>query len=298
MDFFRIISDLKKSDSSMILYSLLNRIPIIIIGEEANEVDDFLIELSELMHFRKDLVFYTDFISIEEYQQLLQNESIDYNSQRTQVRCPCGVSNKPFVDFDYYDSWIMGFEINCEKKETKVLKNYIKSRIPVFLGIQFISNTIKVELEGINSKDLDFTFEQNVLQKISQDTEKAVIKMKRVLSERIKSEKLDKELINNLLDFEIEKQELKKNILKSEIQNFFSASKRAFFILSRMQLMNGFEMNTRIGSKTLLETIDYDEASMERIIAFINKEWGENFSELFENGKKANALDSMQSLWG
>jgi len=298
MDFFRIISDLKKSDSSMILYSLLNRIPIIIIGVDANEIDDFLIDLSELMHFRKDLVFYTDFVSMEEYQQLLQNESIDYNSQRIQVRCPCGVSDKSLVNFNHFDSWIMGFEMKTEKKKIQVLKNYIKSRIPIFLSIQFIFDIVNVELEGINSKDFDFTFEQNVLQKISQDTEKAVIKMKRVLSERIKSEKVDKELVNNLLDFEVEKQELKKNILKSEIQNFFSASKRAFFILSRMHLMNSFEMNTRIGSKTLLETIDYDEASIERIIAFINKEWGEDFSELFENGKKANALDSMQSLWG
>jgi hypothetical protein len=298
MDFFRIISDLKKSDSSMILYSLLNRIPIVIIGEDTNEIDDFLIELSELMHFRKDVVFYTDFISIEEYQQLLQNESIDYNSQRTQVRCPCGVSNKCINYFNNFDSWIMGFEMKNVKKEVHSLNIYIRSKIPIFLGIQIIANSIKIELEGINSKEVDFTFEQNVLQKISQDTEKAVIKMKRVLSERIKSEKLDIDLIHNLLDFEVEKQELKKNILKSEIQNFFSASKRAFFILSRMNLLNGFEMNTRIGSKTLLETIDYDDASIERIIAFIRKEWGEDFSELFENGKKANALDSMQSLWG
>ena len=298
MDFFRVISELKKSISSMILYSLLNRIPIIIIGEEANEVDDFLIELSELMHFRKELVFYTDFISIEEYQQLLQNESIDYNSQRTQVRCPCGVSYKSLINFEYFNSWIIGFEMKDQRKKVQELMNYIKSRIPVFLGIKFISKSINVELEGINSKEFDFTFEQNVLQKISQDTEKAVIKMKRVLSERIKSEKLDRDLINSLLDFEVEKQELKKNILKSEIQNFFSASKRAFFILSRMNLMNNFEMNTRIGSKTLLETIDYNEASIERISTFIHKEWGEDFSELFENGKKANALDSMQSLWG
>jgi hypothetical protein len=57
-------------------------------------------------------------------------------------------------------------------------------------------------------------------------------------------------------------------------------------------------MNTKIGSKTLLETIDYKDAPIDRIISFINKEWGEDFSLLIENGKKVNALDSMQSLWG
>ena len=38
--------------------------------------------------------------------------------------------------------------------------------------------------------------------------------------------------------------------------------------------------------------------NVERIISFICKEWGEDFSSLIENGKKVNALDSMQSLWG
>jgi len=298
MDFFSFISNLKKSSSSMILYCLLNRLPIIVFGNDSNNVDDFLIELSELMHFRKDLVFYTDFISREEYQQLLQNEDIDYNTQRTQIRCPCNVSNKSLMIFNHFDSWIIGFETINEKKKMEILNDFVRSKISAYLEIRFFSDSISIELVGLNEKEIDLAFEQNVLQKISQDTEKSVIKMKRVLSERIKSDKLDKDLIANLLDFEVEKQELQKNILKSEIQNFFSGSKRAFFILSRMHLMNGFEMNARIGSKTLLETIDYNEASIERIISFIYKEWGEDFSELFENGKKANALDRMQSLWG
>ena len=298
MDFFRFVSNLKKSSSSMILYCLLNRLPIIIFGNDSNDVDEFLIELSELMHFRKDVVFYTDFISLEEYQQLLQNEDIDYNTQRTQIRCPCSVSKKSLMLFDHFSSWIIGFETINEKKTIKMLEDFVRNKIPIFLEIRFFSDSISVELIGLNEKEIDLAFEQNVLQKISQDTEKSVIKMKRVLSERIKNEKLDKELIASLLDFEVEKQELQKNILKSEIQNFFSGSKRAFFILSRMHLMNGFEMNARIGSKTLLETIDYYDASIERIISFIYKEWRENFSELFENGKKVNALDRMQSLWG
>jgi hypothetical protein len=192
----------------------------------------------------------------------------------------------------------MGFEVSEEKGHINNLKSIITKKVPIFLLIQLFGGTISINIEGMTLKQLDLSFESNILQKISQDTEKAVVKMKRVLSEKIKSEKLDKDLIKTLLDFEIEKQELKKNILKSEIQTFFSGSKRAFFILSRLHLLNGFEMNAKIGSKTLLETIDYEEATIRRIISFINKEWGEDFSDLFENGKKVNALDSMQSLWG
>ena len=147
-------------------------------------------------------------------------------------------------------------------------------------------------------KLIDLTLEQNILQKISQDTEKSVARMKRVLSEKIKSNKLDKDLIKTLLDFEVEKKELKKNIFKKEIQNFYSGSKRAFFIFSRLNLLNNLEINTKIGSKTLLETIAYEEAPIDRILSFIVKEWGEDFSNLIENGNNVFIGDKIQSLWG
>ena len=122
--------------------------------------------------------------------------------------------------------------------------------------------------------------------------------MKRTLSGKVKTEEIDEDLIKTLLDFDIEKEELKRNIFKKEIQNFYSGSKRAFFIFSRLNLLNNIDMNTKIGSKTLQETIDYDDAPIERIVSFVSREWSEDFSLLIENGKKVNALDSMQSLWG
>ena len=113
----------------------------------------------------------------------------------------------------------------------------------------------------------------------------------------IEEHDLDDDLINTLLDFDVEKYELKKNILKKEIQNFFSGSKRAFFILTRLNLLNDLEINTKIGSKTLLETIDYEQVSINRITSFINKEWGEDFSNLIENAKKVFIGDKIQSMW-
>jgi hypothetical protein len=47
-----------------------------------------------------------------------------------------------------------------------------------------------------------------------------------------------------------------------------------------------------------LETIDYEEVPIERIISFIKKEWGEDFSDLIEDGKKSFMGDKIVSLWG
>ena len=62
--------------------------------------------------------------------------------------------------------------------------------------------------------------------------------------------------------------------------------------------MNNIGVQTRIGSKTLLETIDYQEAPIERIISFIHKEWTEDYSILIEDGKKSFMGDKIVSLWG
>lgn len=298
MNFFKILEKLKRADASIIIYCLLDRIPIIVLGEDSDRIDSFLIELSELIHFRKEFVFYTDFISISEYEDLIQNESIDYNSQRAHIRCPSNVALKALNHFEIFDSWLIGIKIPDNINNINNYKNSIKKKINPFLSISLLSNKILVELEGFNWRLLDLTLEQSLLQKISQDTEKSVAKMKRVLSEKIKSNEIEEDLMKTLLDFEIEKTELKKNIIKKEIQNFYSGCKRAFFIFSRLNLLNSIDTNTKIGSKTLLETIDYEEAPIERVLTFIHKEWREDFLNLVENAKKVNALDSIQSLWG
>ena len=298
MNFFKILDKFKRHYISLILYCLLDRIPIIVMGDDSEKVNNFLIELSELIHFRRDYVFYTDFISLEEYEDLISNENIDYNYQRAHIRCPCDVAIKALNIFKNIDSWLIGIVSPRQKEDLVKLKDFISKKARIILYISFFSNNFSIDLEQINLKSVDLTLEENIFKKISQDTEKSIIKMKRVLNDKITSNQLDRDLVKTLLDFEVEKSELKKNIFKREIQNFYSGSKRAFFILSRLNLLNNIEIYTKIGSKTLLETIDYEEAPIERIVSFIRKEWGENFSDLIEDGKKSFMGDKIVSLWG
>jgi hypothetical protein len=298
MNFFKNLDTFKKDYNSLILYCLLDRIPIIVMGDNPDEVDNFLIDLSDLVDFRKEYVFYTDFIHVNEYEDLISNEQIDYNYQRAHIRCPCNVAIKALNTFKSIDSWLIGVVIPKHPKDLLKLKDFINKKAEYILYISLFLDTISIDLEQITLKSLDLTLEENIFKKISQDTEKSIIKMKRVLSDKISSDQLDKDLVNTLLDFEIEKSELKKNIFKKEIQNFYSGSKRAFFILSRLNLVKNIEFHTKIGSKTLLETIDYEEAPITRIVSFIYKEWGENFSDLIENGKKSFIGDKIVSLWG
>ncbi len=298
MNFFKFLDKLKRSYNSLILYCLLDRIPIIVLGDNSEKIDNFLVELSELIHFRKEYIFYTDFISNNEYETIISNENIDYNYQRAHIRCPSNVSLKALSQFDNINSWLIGIVIPKQKEQLLFIKDSINKKNEKLIYITILVNTISIEVIGINLKLIDLTLEQNIFKKVSQDTEKSINKMKRVLNDKITVDKLDKDLSNTLLDFKEEKYELKRNIFKREIQNFYSGSKRAFFILSRLSLLNTVGFYTGIGSKTLFETIDYEEAAIERIISFISKEWGEVFSNLIQDSKKSFLGDKIVSLWG
>ncbi len=298
MNFFKILDKLKKKKPSLILYCILNRIPIFVFGNNEDKIDEFIVEFSELIHFRKEFVFYTDFLSLEEHNHLIQNEYIDYNSQRAHIRCPCDVAFKALKQFNNFNSWIIGIVIPNQKEEFLHIKNQIKEKIQEFLCINISSKNIIVELEGLNVKVIDFTLEQNILQKVFQDTERSITRMKRALSQTINSNKISKELIKMLLDFEAEKKELKRNIFKKEIQNFYSGSKRAYYIFSKLNILSNLEVKAKIGNKILLDTIDYIDAPIERILSFINKEWGENFYDFVEYDKKVIIGEKISTLWG
>ncbi|MGQ4873751.1 MAG: hypothetical protein ACP6IY_06730 [Promethearchaeia archaeon] len=297
IDFFEYLEKFKDKNFPLILFCLLDRIPIIVIGKDPEEVDLFLIELTELLDFRKELVYNTDFISSSEYLLLVQNESIDYHSQRIQIRCSQKISFKALELIDFFDSWIIGFTYN-NKKELEKIEKIIDKKIKNYLKILIHLNDFSIFLKGFTIKNLDLSFEKYIFKKIFQDTEKAINRMKRVVSEKIYNSNIQNDIVLTLLDFENEKKEVKKNIFRKELHNFYSAAKGAFFILSRLNLLHKFDLNTQIGGKTLLETIDYKNANIERLISFIRKEWGEDFSNIVENGKKISIGDKITSMWG
>ena len=135
MNFFKLLDKLKRKQASLILYCLLDRIPIIVFGDDSNQIDDLLLELSELIDFRKEMVFYTDFISNNEYINLIQNEDIDYNTQRIQIRCPDEVSFEALNQFENFRSWLLGINIIKQKDNLLSIKNVIKKKIGIFLNI-------------------------------------------------------------------------------------------------------------------------------------------------------------------
>lgn len=297
MEIFTVLDTLERKEKGLLLYALLNRIPIIIFGNSEEKIDQLIIELIELIDFRKDLVFDTDFISYSEFKNLIENESNDYNTMRVQIRSPTSVSKRALNEFITLKSVIMGFNVK-KAAELKSIREKVRRKASLFLEISMETNHISVKEANDWESTINISLEQNIFKKISENTEVSIDKMKRVLSESITKKGFDGDLKNILLDLEGEKREIKKNIFHKEIRNFYAGSKRAFFVLSKLDLLNKMGIGSKIGSKTLLETIDYHGAPIQRILSFIKKEWGENFSYLIQNNKLTFIGEKIQSFWG
>ncbi|MEJ2251346.1 MAG: hypothetical protein P8Y70_13020 [Candidatus Lokiarchaeota archaeon] len=297
MKLFEFFDKIGKNNTAVLIYCLLNRIPIIICGKDAENVNDLIIEISQLIPFRKDFVFGTDFISEKEYSTLRNIEKIDFNSLRTQISCPTCVSSEILKNFNSIGSMIIGIKL-IEELQFNVTIDSLNKFNTAFCLFNLVSKDKKIKIYGIKCKNIQIDLELKILKKISDDTKKSIIRMKRVLSEKIKQKNLDLDLLTTLLDFRNEKIELQRNILRKEIQNFYSGCKRAFFILSRLDLLKNLNFDTKIGFNTLKETIDFHDVSLERIILFIKKEWGEDYSNLIEKDRMINLSDKIQSLWG
>ncbi len=297
MDIFENFERLGKKSSSIILYSLLNRIPIIVIGDDEDNIDDFLIELSNLIFFRKESVFYTDFISFEDYMVYIQNEDADYGSERVLVRCPCGVSDKFLEIFKEFKSCLIGVKL-LTNGDLKSNTRKIDGKVNNYVLIRMFSDDIELKTKGFNAKSLNLDFEERIMHRVYEGTEKAITRMIRVLKENTKAANLNKEILQEIMNFKIEKTEIKRNFVRLEFQDFYNGAQRAFYILSRMSLLNSLDIPTAIGGKTLLDTIHYSIDNIERILSFIDNEWGLDFSNLIKNGKNSSIGEKIQSLWG
>ncbi|MBN1216418.1 MAG: hypothetical protein JXA99_13385 [Candidatus Lokiarchaeota archaeon] len=298
MTFLESLEKLKMKKRALMLYCLLNRIPIIAYSNSSLDIDDFIIDISNLINFRKELVYYTDFISNSEFQELILNENNDYQSLRIQVRCPSDVAMKAISQLDDLKSFIIGLQYPKENNELILIKELLKLKTDQYLEIIVNEGKIDVELIGFNEKLVNLNFETAIFLKISEKTEKSINKMKRIIKDKINKSEIDINLKNSILDFNLEKGEIKKNIFYAEIQDFYSGAKRAFYILSKLNFLNYLEINATIGTKTLLETIDFEEGSIQRILIFIEREWGDNFIDLISNDRLNFIGDKIQSFWG
>jgi hypothetical protein len=299
MNLTELFSNSNTEDISLILYGLLNRIPILVTGPDDNEIESIINDFSTLLIFRNIMVFYTDFTSADDYLSFIENEEQDFDIQRNTYLCYPFAIEKVIDIVNNFHSWILGCSYT-EKDHT--ILSQIKEKLfvnsPFFIYIEIKNDYLIAQLEGKEFPQFNLTFERWILENAIKKTEISIERMRRVISKRLKIKKIGQDHYHNLMNFKVEELDLKSNIIKKEILDFFQASRRAFSILNRVRSIKELGMKSNISSKTLLNTIAYDRAPIKRILQFILEEWQTRFDEYLELKKVNNFTDTFESLWG
>ena len=260
------------------------------------------------MNFREKLLFNTDFISKDELVLIVQEEEADYDIKRSLFICPNNALQKVIQMFDNFQSWILCFNINegrtMKKSETfnsglRYIIKMIQNKQENLLFIENINNEIKVNMFGRKFKFNDFKFERGIYNKAIKFVDNSIVKMRRIFDQHISLlNNFSSELKEELLDFNFEEINLKKNMFKIQILEFYNAARRAFSILNKISILNSLNIDIEISDKTLLDTISYTETNHSRLIEFIRVEWGENFSEQIDSEPIKYKHDLIEGLWG
>ena len=290
----KLIDLLGRNEFALLLRTILDRIPIVVIGHEPAEVDNLTNELITLAPHRHEYIFESDFIEQDEYLQLCQEENDNFDIPRTIFYSPASASARIFQKIENLKGWIIGFSPPDDLSKTEI-SSQISRIAQDYLIVDL--NEMKLSLNGSEKSSLNLHFEKNLINKAIQKTEVAVERMRRVLKKKIKSGP-SSEVMGAIMGFGNEEAQIQSNIFNQEIKTFAHAGERAIAILNRISLLRGFGVNTELSGKTLLQTIDYEDVDSERLLQFVQAEYGVDFSDCIKGGRITHVGDRIDGFWG
>jgi len=299
MDLIKRFSNSEIEDISLLIRCLLDRIPIIILSDQENVIENLMNELVSLIPFRNAVIFLSDFLDNDDYSQILEYEDYDLNNERNVFLSFPNTTQRAMELIQNFNSWIIGVQITKQNYSSFItVHNKVYSQSDFFLKLEIENENLKAEIIGKKFQNLNISLERWIYQNAINRTEVEIEKMKRVLLKRTRFKKIPDDQISSIMNFDVEEGEIKENIIKKEILNFFNACKRSINILNRMKILESFKIQTKLSPRTLYSTIAYKNAHIERILHFIFCEWKEDFFSLLNFKETSNFTDTFESLWG
>ena len=275
MNFFDILNKVNKIHRPITLYCLLNRIPFFIYTEiKEKDVKAILKNLANMIYFRDIFVLFQELNNNEELAQLINSEDIEDLSNRYTV---IGHTNDfgQLQQFNDFTSFIITInEINEGDIEKLTLSK--------FLILDIRSKSINLTIKGLNIKEIDFSFEENVLNKINIETIKPLDDIVYLLKSQLEVFKIPEgsDVWSNTLDIHKERNAIRTTIMQTELQKFISASEKIYMLLRKAYQFEQIDnqLDIKIKAEELIDPIDYHDASIERMLSFIEANWRNNYS--------------------
>lgn len=294
----------RKARVPRILKAVLDRVPVLVVGRHNESIISVVNQVTELVPFRRELVFYHHFLDQTELQNLYSLEEFDAQSERVVVQSHPETIDK-VLEIQTFKGWVVG----CPAARWREALECLLARHDPVVVIHLLNDgtSLKTQVEGTRASVLKNTkFEKEVLQKC--DAESAFALIEGLLDSKINyqggtgpagaSSDL-RDLMREIARMNEEVQVTEKKLLEKELLGFHVIAFLSFTILSKIESLQQLGVqNLKINEKTLKKTLMYSNAPVDRIHEFIAAEWGSDFSELTVSGWGSWLGDALEGVTG
>ncbi|MBN2229888.1 MAG: hypothetical protein JW779_09880 [Candidatus Thorarchaeota archaeon] len=296
--------DLMGEQFPLLLHAILERMPVLVAGEDIELVDDIAESLTTLCSHRHKLVFWRDFTSESEIMSVWEEEKHDYEVNRTVV---CGLSGNLRLALDRitkFSGWILALPlgstvlgIEVGEKTLEDLLSHIQTTSGN-CGILRVTSPSSIAFSLASSIDSSLDVEKRIVSKILIRKKQSLERIRRLLTKSLRGMNVSDHIINAVLKLEDEAEKLTQDVFEEEINNYVHAARRAVTLLSRIRLARELGASTTLTERNLYEAIGWESGELSDLIRFIRAEWHEDFSDCVKIGALSGLGAWVDSMWG
>ncbi len=294
--------DFMGDDFPLLLNSLLCRIPILVVGDDTELLDDLTESLTHLCQYRHRLVFWRDFTTEDELFMVWSEEKHDYEVDRTLV---CSFSSS----FDLVMERIthfMGWVISMPRSKIREGSSHADiNEITAKLlanspncGVLRVLSPSSFEFSLAKGGVIKTAVEEQIISKILTRTHASLERIRRLLKKSLRNLKFSDSMLSSILSLDDEAEKITQDMFNEEINRFIHAARRAVTLLSRIRLTRELGAKTALSERNLCDAIGWDGGSLFELIRFIKSEWHEDFSDCVKGGSLSDLGAWVDSMWG
>ncbi|MHA1215707.1 MAG: hypothetical protein ACTSPX_00050 [Candidatus Thorarchaeota archaeon] len=288
----------------VLLHAVLNRFPIIVVGEDTEIVDDLVSSIAMLAPHHHTLVFWRDFTSEDEITAVWEEERHDYEVARTTVCCLSSNIRLALDRVRSFNGWIIGVTVGKRALGLEVDESVIEKLRDLLTDQSRNHGVLRVK----SPSDLVFhtacppagklQVERHIVNKILTRKKQSLERIRRLLKKSVRGMEVPTAIVQALLQLDEEAVKVTHDMFNEEVSGFVHAARRAVTILSRIRLVREVGAPTRLTERNLFEAIGWSIGGVSDMIRFIQAEWHEDFSDCVNSSALMGLGAWVDSMWG
>ncbi|TXT56879.1 MAG: hypothetical protein BAJATHORv1_20476 [Candidatus Thorarchaeota archaeon] len=296
--------DVMDSDFHLLLNTLLSRIPVLVVGEDIEIVDDLTESLTKLIPHRHKLVFWRDFTSENEIISVWEEEKHNYEVNRTVACCLSSNLRLALERISTFTSWVISVPLGATSLGLDISSDVLNEIIEKVsnqsgnCGILRIMAPSDFSFSLVNPVQCSLDVEKNIVSKILTRKNQSLERIRRLLRKSLRDLRVSDHITKVVLNLDDESEKLTHDVFEEEINNYVHAARRAVTLLSRIRLARELGTTTSLTERNLFETIGWNGGGVSDLIQFINAEWHEDFSDCVKGGTLSGLGAWVDSMWG